>query len=99
METGPGNQRRPPPLQGQSAEPHANASAMMRLMVRAHRPHCALQPRQVYTSPALRTGELASITALRTSWSLSTLQEQTIMIASQQAPTRRLVRALVEARE
>jgi hypothetical protein len=51
---------------------------MIRLMVRAHRPHWALQPRQPYTWLAVR-GASGAATALRTSWSLKTLQEQTIM--------------------
>jgi hypothetical protein len=50
---------------------------MIRRMVRAHRPHCALQPRQPYTWPAVRG--FAPPTTLRTSLSLNTLQEQTIM--------------------
>ena len=56
----------------------ASASSMIRLMVRAHRPHWALQPRQPYTWLAVR-GASGAATALRTSRSLKTLQEQTIM--------------------
>src|SRR6516225_1083192 len=51
---------------------------MIRLMVRAHRPHCGLHPRQPYTWPAVR-GVPCAERAVRTSWSLNTLQEQTIM--------------------
>ena len=51
---------------------------MIRLMVAAHRPHCALQPRQPYTWPGVR-GATAPVTAVRTSWSLRTLQEQMII--------------------
>ena len=47
-------------------------------MVRAHRPHWALQPRQPYTCPALRTDALVEVTP-RTSWSVRRLQEQMIM--------------------
>src|SRR6266536_2433748 len=81
-----GNQRRAGSLQGQPAEQHASASRMMRLMLREHRPHCGLQPRPEYTSPEVRTGTPASTTAPRMSSSVSTLQEQMIMIAPQTAP-------------
>ena len=52
---------------------------MMRRMVRAQRPHCGLQPRQPYTWLAVagRAGALSR--ADRTSRSLNTLQEQTII--------------------
>jgi len=50
---------------------------MILRMVRAQRPHLALQPWQPYTWPAVRA--LAVFTALRTSWSVKTLQEQTII--------------------
>jgi len=46
-------------------------------MVRAHRPHWALHPRQPYTWLVDRRD--AELAALRTSWSLNTLQEQTII--------------------
>jgi hypothetical protein len=46
-------------------------------IVRAQRPHCALQPRQPYTWPVVRGAD--AVTALRTAWSVSTLQEQTII--------------------
>jgi hypothetical protein len=50
---------------------------MIFLMVRAHRPHCALHPRQPYTSPHDRTALV--LTAERISASEITLQEQTII--------------------
>jgi hypothetical protein len=50
---------------------------MMRRMVRAQRPHCALQPRQPYTWLVERGA--SDWTAERTSLSLKTLQEQTII--------------------
>jgi hypothetical protein len=52
---------------------------MMRLIVRAQRPHWGLQPRQPYTWPAVRGRSPADETADRTSWSLRTLQEQMII--------------------
>jgi hypothetical protein len=57
---------------------------MIALMVRAQRPHSALQPRHPYICFGLRgksdaASSEAALTALRTSWSLRTLQEQTIM--------------------
>ncbi len=52
---------------------------MMRLMVRAQRPHCGLQPRQPYTSAGVRADPADPASAPRTSSSLNTLQEQTIM--------------------
>jgi len=55
------------------------ASFMMRRMVRAHRPHCGLQPRQSYTWPVVRGAALGVDSVARTSWSVSTLQEQTII--------------------
>jgi hypothetical protein len=48
-------------------------------MVRAHRPHRGLQPKQVYTSLAVRISESGSAAATRISESVSTLQEQMIM--------------------
>jgi hypothetical protein len=51
---------------------------MIRRMVAAQRPHWGLQPRQPYTWPAVR-GAASPETAVRTAWSLSTLQEQTII--------------------
>jgi hypothetical protein len=56
-----------------------SASSMMRLIVRAQRPHCGLQPRQPYTWPAVRGGKSDPARAVRTSSSLNTLQEQMIM--------------------
>jgi len=53
---------------------------MICLMVGAQRPHCGEQPRQPYTSPVVR-GPASTFKAVRTSASLSTLQEQTIMAA------------------
>jgi hypothetical protein len=50
---------------------------MILRMVRRQRPHWALQPRQRWTCAALRGA--AAFTAVRTSRSLSTLQEQTII--------------------
>jgi hypothetical protein len=52
----------------------ASASSMMRRMVRAQRPHWALQP-----SPAVRGQPSLAASVPRTSWSVNTLQEQTIM--------------------
>jgi len=52
-------------------------SSMILRMVRAHRPHWALHPRQPYTWLVDRRD--AALAALRTSWSLNTLQEQTII--------------------
>jgi len=62
---------------GQPCEALASASSMIRQMVRMQRPHCALHPRQRYTCAAERGA--ATLMAWRTSWSLSTLQEQTII--------------------
>jgi hypothetical protein len=53
-------------------------SSMIRLIDRAQRPHCALQPRHRKRSPVVRGGALVAI-AVRTSWSLRTLQEQMII--------------------
>ena len=50
---------------------------MILRIVRAHRPHWALHPRQPYTWLVDRRD--AEVAALRTSWSLNTLQEQTII--------------------
>lgn len=55
---------------------------MILLMVRAQRPHSALQPRQPYSCLAVRGKAAEALTAPRTSWSLKTLQEQTIKVAS-----------------
>ena len=57
----------------------AKASSMMPRMVRAQRPHCALQPRQPYTLHVEGLEWAVVLTAARTSWSVITLQEQTIM--------------------
>jgi hypothetical protein len=51
---------------------------MIRLLDRARRPHCALQPRHRKRSPVVRGGALVAI-AVRTSWSLRTFQEQMII--------------------
>jgi hypothetical protein len=56
------------------------AAAMIRLMVRAQRPHRTVQPKQAYSS-AVRCGDSAW-TKLRTSQSVITLQEQMIMADS-----------------
>jgi hypothetical protein len=48
-------------------------------MVRAQRPHCGEQPRQPYTWLAVAGRAGAVSIADRTSRSLKTLQEQTIM--------------------
>ena len=53
---------------------------MIRRMVLAHRPHWALHPRQRYTSPVDRGGAAVPESAPRTSWSVNTLQEQTIIL-------------------
>ena len=55
---------------------------MIVLMVRAQLPHSALRPRHSHICLALRGGSLEALTALRTSWSLMTLQEHTIMNAA-----------------
>ena len=52
---------------------------MMRRMVRAQQPHCALQPRQWKTCPVVRGTLSPDDSAERTSWSVKTLQEQTII--------------------
>jgi len=57
----------------------AKASFMMRRMVRAQRPHCGLQPRQSYTWPVVRGVASLADSVARTSWSVSTLQEHTII--------------------
>jgi hypothetical protein len=59
-----------------------SASSMMRRMVLAHRPHWGLQPKQPYTSPAVRGAAILPASVPRTSWSLSTLQEHTIIADS-----------------
>jgi hypothetical protein len=57
----------------------ANASSMTRRMVLAQRPHCALQPRQRKTSPAVCGACVPLLKAARTARSDKTLQEQMIM--------------------
>jgi hypothetical protein len=52
---------------------------MICLIVRAQRPQRALQPRHPYTSLVLRITVGAAATAMRTSWSESTLHEQMII--------------------
>jgi hypothetical protein len=52
---------------------------MIALIARAQLPHSALRPRHRHICLALRGASFEAATALRTSWSLSTLQEQTIM--------------------
>jgi hypothetical protein len=69
-----------PPSSPTGPGPRPPASSMICLMVRAQRPHCGEQPRQPYTSPVVR-GRASTLKAVRTSASLSTLQEQTIMAA------------------
>jgi len=64
--------------QAEAVSAPAIASSMIRRMVRAQRPHCALQPRQPYTCPGER-GFAPAVQAVRTSLSLNTLQEHTIM--------------------
>jgi hypothetical protein len=54
-------------------------SSMICLIERAQRPHGAIRPKERKNSPVVRGGELVAI-AVRTSRSLSTLQEQMIMI-------------------
>jgi hypothetical protein len=63
----------------------SRARSMMRRMVRAQRPHCALQPRQWYTCPVVRGTSSRAESLSRTSWSVNTLQEQ-IIIANHQLP-------------
>jgi hypothetical protein len=53
-------------------------SSMIRLIDRAQCPYCALQPRHRKRSPVVSGGALVAI-AVRTSWSLRTLQEQMII--------------------
>jgi hypothetical protein len=52
-------------------------SSMICLIERAQRPHGAIRPKYRRNSPVVRGGTLVAI-AVRTSWSLSTLQEQMI---------------------
>jgi predicted RNA polymerase sigma factor len=63
-----------------------SASSMMRRIVRAQRPHCGLHPRHPYTWLAVagRAGALSR--ADRTSRSLKTLQEQTIISKTNDDP-------------
>jgi hypothetical protein len=63
----------------------SRARSMMRRMVRAQRPHCALQPRQWYTCPVVLGTSSRAESLSRTSWSVNTLQEQ-IIIANHQLP-------------
>jgi hypothetical protein len=51
-------------------------------MVLAQRPHWGLQPKQPNTSPALCGAAGLPVNVPRISWSLITLQEQTIMVGS-----------------
>ena len=53
---------------------------MMRRMVRAQRPHCALQPRHWKTCPVVQGTTSRAESVVRTSWSVNTLQEQTIIV-------------------
>jgi hypothetical protein len=57
-------------------------SSMIRLIDRTQRPHCAPQARRRKSSPVVRGGGPVAI-AVRTSWSLRTLQEQMIIEAAQ----------------
>jgi hypothetical protein len=66
------------PLQGAASAAAPRASSMILRMVRAQRPHCALQPRQRYTCPGVRTAAAGSSSAALIWQSLRTLQEQTI---------------------
>ena len=63
-----------------------SASSMIRLMLRAHRPHFGRQPKHLYTWPVVVGSRTAVVTMVRTSRSVRTLQEQMIMKAS---PARR----------
>ena len=54
---------------------------MILRIVRRQRPHWGLQPRQPWTCVAERGA--AAVTAVRTCWSLNTLQEQTIIDLSE----------------
>ena len=55
---------------------------MIRLMLRAHRPHFGRQPKHLYTWPGVVGGRTAVVTVVRTSRSVRMLQEQMIMKAS-----------------
>ena len=69
-------------LAGQPAPPpaqFARVSFKIRLTARAQRPHCILQPRQPSTSCTVNDCDPEAVTTSRTSWSLSTLHEQTII--------------------
>jgi hypothetical protein len=55
---------------------------MIRLMLRAHRPHFGPQPKHLYTWPGVVGGRTAVVTMVRTSRSVRKLQEQMIMKAS-----------------
>jgi hypothetical protein len=54
---------------------------MIRLMLRAHRPHFGRQPKHLYTWPGVDGGRTAVVTMVRTSRSVRKLQEQMIMKA------------------
>ena len=58
------------------------ASSMIRLMLRAHRPHFGRQPKHLYTWPVVVGSRTAVAIMVRTSRSVRTLQEQMIMKAS-----------------
>ena len=60
----------------------SSASSMIRLMLRAHRPHLGRQPKHLYTWPGVVGGRTAVVTMVRTSRSVRKLQEQMIMKAS-----------------
>ncbi len=72
---------------------------MMRLMVRAQRPHCGLQPRQPYSCAGVRADSADPASALRTSSSLNTLQEQTIMGSCSWQGRGRLREGIVNCKE
>jgi hypothetical protein len=52
---------------------------MIRLMLRAHRPHLGWQPKHLYTWPVVVGNRTAVASMVRTSRSVRTLQEQMIM--------------------
>jgi hypothetical protein len=62
--------------QAQPASQDADASRMIRRMVRAQRPHRAPQPKQSYTWPVVSGCAPASVTRRRTALSLRIWQEQ-----------------------
>jgi hypothetical protein len=61
---------------------------MIRLMLRAHRPHFGRQPKHLYTWLGVVGGWTAVMTMVRTSRSVRKLQEQMIMKASPAHPAR-----------